>query len=78
MSQIKTWFEAREPDPDNKTLFEAIKKMNTQWAAQKMSPPKPLVESHDDATLIMEMLRRGFAVAKMPARDLAEELGKSE
>lgn len=38
-------------------------------------PAPPLIETFADHELIMEMLARGYAVAKMPAEDLAEGIG---
>lgn len=57
-------------DPDWLKLMHELSKTQPKVKAKPIDP----IESASDEQLILEMIERGYAVAKMPAEKLAEEL----
>lgn len=67
------------PKTTDPALLDALKQMQHVMAQQAIRQPivtKAPLETYPDHELIMEMIARGFAVAKMPAEDLSENLAK--
>lgn len=51
-----------------------LAKVYSQWAQSAVAAPEDPLDRLDDEELVFEMLKRGYAVAKMGPQDMAEAM----
>lgn len=68
--EVDQWSHRTDPN-----LIAAMQQLAAQQAqAQAAKPIKVGVETYPTHELVMELIARGFAVAKLPAEEMAEEV----